>query len=217
MTTAFDMFCGGGGASWGLHKAGFEVIGVDINPQPYYPFKFIQADALTFDVSDANFVWASPPCQGYSNHVTSFDSPYVRSRGRGEPQLIESIRYKLHDSGLPYVIENVYSAKLHMVNPGMLCGTMFGLPIPRHRLFESPCAIQFPEHGKCRGIAKKFAEENGWEYRDMSVTGKGRHSGTSDRWMQIMGIEHRMSQHNIAESIPPAYSEFIGKQVMEML
>ena len=209
-----DLFCGGGGASWGLHKAGFQVTGVDIKLQRGYPFEFIQSDALDVNLDGYDFIWASPPCQGYSNHVSSSDSPYVTSRGKSEPMLIAAVREKLKASGIPYVIENVKGASKFMYFPKELCGTMFDLPIARHRLFETSFDWNVPIHYKCSGVAKKFAENRGWEYRDMSVTGKGRHAGVKERWSEIMGIEHDMTQHQIVESIPPAYAEYIGKQFL---
>lgn len=185
---ALDLFCCGGGASRGLALAGFEVTGVDIEPQPNYPFNFIQGDALTVDLSGYDLVWASPPCQGYSKHVSSQSSKWTPTKGRDEPKLISLVRKRLQSCGVPYVIENVRGAKDHMINPIQLCGTMFGLPISRHRWFESSWVITPPPHIKCRGVAKRFAEENGWEYRDMSVTGKGRRIGTSSRWKKFLGL-----------------------------
>jgi DNA (cytosine-5)-methyltransferase 1 len=210
---ALDLFCCGGGASRGLAAAGFDVTGVDIDPQPGYPFSFIQCDALTVDLSGYDMIWASPPCQGYSPHVSSQSSQWVQTRGKDEPQLIAAVRARLKESGTPYVIENVYGARHEMSDAVMLCGSMFGLPTTRHRLFESSWPIEPPPHPKCRGIAKEFAARNGWEYRDMSVTGKGRHAGTSERWKQILGVDPaaEMSQHQLAESIPPAYAEFIAR------
>lgn len=207
-----DLFCGGGGASWGMHQAGLEVTGVDIKPQPNYPFNFYQANALEFPLTGFDLIWASPPCQGYSKHVSSRDSIYVQSRGRNEPMLIGLIRNRLIQSGISYIIENVASARIYMKSPIELCGTMFDLPISRHRLFETSFNWTPPIHYQCRGIAKEYSERMGWEYRDMSVTGKGRHSGTTDRWKQIMGIKHDMTQHQVTESIPPAYSKYIVEQ-----
>jgi DNA (cytosine-5)-methyltransferase 1 len=90
---------------------------------------------------------------------------------------------------------------------------MFGLPTTRHRYFETNFTVLTPSHPKCTGIAKTFAVAMGWEYRDMSVTGKGRRKGTADRWKKILGIpaDATMTQHQLAECIPPAYAEFIGK------
>jgi len=217
MLKALDLFCGAGGVSTGLERAGFDVWGVDIHPQPNYPFDFIQADALNVCLDDFDFIWASPPCQGYSGHVSSMDSEYVPTRGMNEPLLIDPIRERLIATGKPYIIENVYGARWWLHDPIMLCGTMFNLPIARHRLFESNLTLKPPEHPKCRGVAKRFALENDWEYRDMSVTGKGRHAGTAERWKQIMGITHHMTQHEIVESIPPPYAEYLGNQVREWI
>jgi DNA (cytosine-5)-methyltransferase 1 len=94
---------------------------------------------------------------------------------------------------------------------------MFGLDIPRHRLFESSFEWDSPAHLNCRGIAKRAAARRGWEYRDMSVTGKGRRVGTSDRWRELLGINWPTTQHELAESIPPAYTEYIGKAMIARL
>lgn len=210
-----DLFCCGGGSGVGYDRAGYEVTGVDNRKHPNYPFEFVLDDAIEYlrkygHLFDA--VHASPPCQGYSPHTRN-DSKWVGySNGKQEPRLISVIRENI-PSGMPYVIENVPGAKLELENPFMLCGAMFGLPISRHRYFESNVLIMPPEHPKCRGIAKKYSEEHGIEYRDMSVTGKGRHAGTSDRWMKIMDITWPMTQSEIVESIPWAYTKFIGDQL----
>lgn len=133
---ALDLFCGGGGASRGLANAGFGVIGVDINPQPNYPFEFIQADATTIDLSEVDFIWASPPCQRYSASTRG------ANRASKYPDLVPAIREKLSKVKVPWVIENVVGAPL--INPTMLCGTMFGLNLQRHRIFESNKTISAP-------------------------------------------------------------------------
>jgi DNA (cytosine-5)-methyltransferase 1 len=210
-----DLFCGAGGAAMGYHRAGFDVVGVDIKPQPHFPFRFIQADALTFPLDGFDVIHASPPCQGYSPHVSSSSSRWVPTLGKDEPRLIEEVRSRLVGVGVPYVIENVYGARDELEWPALLCGSMFGLPITRHRLFEvngKPFAA--PPHD-CRPRAKEYAQKRGWEYRDMTVTGKGRHAGTTERWAEIMGIGWHMTQHEMAESIPPAYTEFIGCVLIE--
>lgn len=218
-----DLFCGGGGCSVGYFKAGLEVEGVDINcnHSRYYPYKFYCEDALEFiydNINNYDVIHASPPCQGYSAHVTSKDSKHVSySRGKNEPRLIDDLREIFEIFEKPYIIENVMGAKDSMHNPIELCGVMFGLPIRRHRLFESNMPIRSPEHPECLGVAKRFAEEKGWDYRDMSVTGKGRGAGIKDRWNEIMGIDWNMTQSEIVESIPPAYTKYIGKQIMEIL
>src|SRR5271169_854352 len=125
--TALDLFCGAGGASAGLSSAGFNVLGVDIKPQ-HYPYPFIQADALKFEIpNDVDFIWASPPCQ-----------PFTVLGGREDlskyEDLIEPTRAKLKASGRPWVMENVVGAPLR--RDLMLCANSFGLRCYRHRIFE---------------------------------------------------------------------------------
>ena len=213
-----DLFCGGGGAAEGYLRAfpGAKIIGVDIVGHSInYPGQFILADALEYLAAcgkDFDLVHASPPCQGYSPHVTSRSSQWVPTKGKDEPRLIGAVRNALTELGLPYVIENVRGARDEMRAPFMLCGTMFGLPIARHRFFETSFPVTAPPHPKRSGVAKRAAEARGWEYRDMSVTGKGRRKGTADRWSEIMGVTHTMTQSELAESIPPAYTAWIGRQ-----
>lgn len=102
-------------------------------------------------------------------------------------------------------------ARSELRDPLMLCGTMFGLPIPRHRLFETNWSLLMaPGHPNCRGVAKTYAARRGWDWRDMTVTGKGRHAGTLTRWQEVMGIDWHMSQHQMVEAIPPSYTEWIA-------
>lgn len=141
---ALDLFCGAGGASMGLHRAGFHVTGVDIRPQPRYPFRLWQGDALLIrhKLRSFDFIWASPPCQAFTaykrrpNHVADRDD------------LIPMVRELLIESGKPFVIENVPGAPLE--NPITLCGSMFGLDVRRHRLFEASFPILVPgcQHGR---------------------------------------------------------------------
>lgn len=140
------MFCGAGGAAMGLFRAGFIVHGIDIKPQPRYPFRFEQGDALDADLRGYDFVWASPPCQAHSSmrHMPT---------AKQHEDLIPAVRAKLKAWGGPYIIENVMGAPL--INPVMLCGTMFGLQceeaeLRRHRLFESNIALLTPQcqHGQ---------------------------------------------------------------------
>jgi DNA (cytosine-5)-methyltransferase 1 len=217
-----DLFCGGGGAAEGYRRAfpHADIIGVDIaDHSDNYPGEFVCGDALDLLEKfgrEFDFIHASPPCQAYSPHVSSVDSKWVPTRGKAEPRLIDAVRDLLLAIGTPYVIENVMGARTEMHSPVLLCGSMFGLPITRHRLFETSFPVDLMPHQKCSGIAKRFAEERGWEYRDMSVTGKGRRAGTTERWREIMGINHPMTQAEIAEAIPPAYTEWIGRQFADM-
>jgi hypothetical protein len=220
-----DLFCGAGGAAMGYHRAGFEVVGVDIKPQPHYPFEFIQADAIEYLSTEGrrfDAIHASPPCQGYSPHVSSASSVHAGTAGKDEPRLIAAVREAINPFlEQPYVIENVIGASKVLRAPFLLCGTMFGLPIPRHRVFEASLRLpfsDFPRHGDCIGVAKAYALDHGWDPRDMTVTGKGRHAGTKERWAEVMGWpEYTGTQHGLREAIPPAYTEWIGRQLLAVL
>lgn len=217
-----DLFCGAGGAAIGYQRAGFDVTGVDIRPQPGYPGAFIQGDAIDFlaDLVPGSFdvIHASPPCQGYSRHVTSESSEWAGTRGKDEPRLIADVRL-LARHARPikgWVIENVVGARHELKGPTLLCGTMFGLPIPRHRLFEVSRGIDWwavPAHIACSGRARQYALRQGWDPRDMTVTGKGRNAGTKERWAEVMGWPEGVpvTQHGLREAIPPVYTEWIGR------
>lgn len=199
-----DLFCGAGGAGMGYHQAGFEVVGVDINPQPRYPFEFHQADALQFLSEfgkDFDVIHASPPCQEYS--VTKA-LPNV-----GEyPKLIEPIRELLMKTGKPYVIENVPGAPL--INPLELCGTMFGLQLIRHRLFEVNPVIWFaPRAHKCRKLyTASHRGYSSFANGAQAITCVGNNYDPKDGAI-AMGIDW-MIRSEMSEAIPPAYTKFIG-------
>ena len=132
MPTLLDLFCGGGGAGMGYHRAGWAVTGVDIEPQPHYPFQFIQADAMTFDLRGYDAIHASPPCQAFSSLKSMWNA-------KEHANLIDATRERLRQNGTPYVIENVPGAPLTRLV--VLCGTMFDLgtttaELRRHRTFE---------------------------------------------------------------------------------
>jgi len=223
-----DLFCCAGGAAIGYHRAGFDVVGVDIKPQPRYPFEFHQADALEY-VSEhgAEFdaIHASPPCQLYSTMTKG------RWKDREHPDLIKPVRDLLVASGKPYVIENVEGAREKLVNPIMLCGTMFGLQtkhgsqLRRHRYFEcSNFFILTPtcQHNNGSVIGVYGGGQNPARKRPATI-GVWGHAGrdgliqfgTQDR-RDAMGIDW-MSGDELAEAIPPAYTEFIGKNLIESL
>jgi DNA (cytosine-5)-methyltransferase 1 len=204
-----DLFCGAGGAAMGYHRAGFEVVGVDIKPQPHYPFEFHKADALEYVAEhgrEYDAIHASPPCQAYSGITRQFGRP------QEWPDLVGPVREALMDIGVPWVIENVVGAP--MQSPIVLCGTSFGLGVRRHRLFEmSAPPILFPPCNHFRHYA-------------MSVTGNpGGHSrrdpksrfGLLPAWKEAMGIDWDVTAHECKEAIPPAYTEWIGRQLLAAL
>lgn len=210
-----DLFCCAGGASVGYSTAGFEVVGVDIAPQPHYPFEFIQSDALRLDqrfIASFDAVHASPPCQAYSDLAK-------RNRNAHKwPRLIEPIREVFVRSGLPYVIENVDGAPL--VNPVVLCGTMFPkLRVLRHRLFETNFLVLVPLHKRHPKVHTFDRRKSHYgktdEWTDfVQVTGGGNCTLAAAR--EAMGIDW-MTKSEINESIPPAYTEFIGRQLLRSM
>ena len=201
-----DLFCGGGGAGMGYHRAGFDVVGVDIAPQRHYPFEFHQADALEYLAEhghEFDVIHASPPCQGYSRmrHLSWL-------KGREYPLLIPVVRLMLQATGKPWVIENVSDAPLAGAE---LCGAALGLPIRRHRRFESSILLLFPS---CPGHPViHYGRANMHKHGDgAGVMGihPGRQAGDA------MGIDW-MNGREFRQAIPPAYTEWIGKQLLEML
>ncbi len=192
---ALDLFCGGGGSSYGLALAGYEVTGVDTVPQPRYPFAFICADALTIGLSGYDLICASPPCQAYTSarHI----------RDREHPRLIGPVRERLAASGTPWVLENVPGAPL--TDPVMLCGGMFGLKVWRHRLFEASWPISQPGHPAHSGNRPKTGRPP--SPGDV-ITVVGR-TGDVNYARAAMGAWW-MSQDELRESAPPAYSFFVA-------
>ena len=194
-----DLFCGAGGAGMGYHRAGFEVVGVDLHPQPNYPFEFHQADALEFPLDGFDAIHASPPCQAYSL-VTGFH-PEVRS---DHPDLVAPTRELLEQTGLPYVIENVMHAPIR--RDIVLCGEMFGLRVHRHRAFECgrwmPMRIQHQPH-RLRG-----ARTNCETGPDVARWVTGHYADHEDA-SAAMGIDW-MTRDELPNAIPPAYTEYLG-------
>lgn len=200
-----DLFCGAGGAAMGLYRAGFDVVGVDIHKQPRYPFEFVQADALTFPLDGFDFVWASPPCQAHTalRNITK----------RSYDDFIPRVRTLLFVGSAPFVIENVVGAPL--ADPVMLCGMQFGLKVYRHRLFESSIPLGVPVHvphnDNCR--IRKGISRNGF----ISVAGDGGFGcgkGGVQYARNAMGVTWT-SRAELSQAIPPAYSEYLGKQVVD--
>lgn len=202
---ALDLFCGAGGASMGMANAGFDVTGMDIRPQPRYPFRFLQGDALTADLRGYDFVWASPPCQAHC------DLKKMHNAKRHE-DLIPATRRLLAKSGKPYVIENVEGAPLH--NPIMLCGTMFGLgscgaELRRHRLFEINWGFFLPPC--CNHSSPRVIGVYGGHGRDRRRTVNTQDFPTEAR-REAMGIWW-MTGSELSQAIPPAYLEYLCGQL----
>ena len=164
-----DLFCCQGGAAMGYHRAGFDVVGVDIELQPNYPFEFVQADAMLYAaIHGAEFdaIHASPPCQGET--VLQF----VNNNRDSHPRLIEPAREVLDGIGIPYVIENVVGAELK--DPVRLCGEMFSLGVIRHRLFETNWPLEQPEHVKHRGRVRGWRHGHFYDGPYVAVCGRRR-------------------------------------------
>jgi len=208
-----DLFCGAGGASMGYALAGFAVCGVDIKPQPHYPFQFIQADVLGFTVEDLasyDVIHASPPCQA---HVKGFAAANKSlNRDNSHPTLIPVIRDLLVASGKTYVIENVVGAPLQ--TPIQLCGSSFGLGVRRHRLFESNATLKPLQCKHHLQTEKKYW--TGWcpngERRLATVAQVYGNGGGRDQWAEAMGIDW-MTPKELTQAIPPKYTEYIGRQL----
>ena len=194
-----DLFCGAGGSAAGYHLAGFDVIGIDIKPQPRYPFTMIVGDALNppMDLNQFDAIHASPPCQAFSNARVI--------HGKKHDDLLTPTRELLNQSGVPWVIENVPNAPMRP--DVILCGSMFGLGsesggLIRHRWFEFSdprlVLVQSCQHRR----------------QTVSVFGHGGHiyNGVSE-WRKVMGIDW-MSRDELAQAIPPAYTFFIGKHLI---
>lgn len=226
-----DLFCGGGGAGMGYHRAGFEVVGVDIKPQKHYPFAFVLMDAIQaldtlltggyitdnagrhWYLDDFDAIHTSPPCQKYAR------TKNLKTSRRDHPDLIAPIRELLKATDKPYIIENVAEAPL--VNAIMLCGTMFDLGVIRHRLFECNPVVWWPpspcqHEGKIIPMwwkSRQRALLAGGNYKYVHVVGK---SFLMPEAKAAMGIDW-MVRDEISQAIPPAYTEWIGQQLMKSL
>lgn len=213
-----DLFCGAGGSAMGYHRAGFDIIGVDIEPQPNYPFEFIHGDALDY----ASFVrldgrpiaarHASPPCQS-SSALTKGTNRL--SRAHLHESLIEPTRDALEKSNLPYVIENVQGAKVR--RDLTLCGEMFGLDVIRHRYFECSFPVVAPAHIRHRGRVAGWRHGEYFDGPYKAVYGDGGGKGTIAEWRAAMDIDWMSTKLELAESIPPAYTAYVGAQLLTHL
>lgn len=205
-----DLFCGAGGATKGYQRAGFYVVGVDIKPQPRYcGDEFICADAMRKLLYGYDAIHASPPCQGYSRALKHMASP--------QPMLIDAVRERLIETDVPWIIENVTGAPIPNApdlfgrKGFILCGTAFGMRIERHRLFESNVPMASSECHHMRHAMNPHNEAG----RERMYQEFGR--GDPEKiWAREMGVGW-MNRHEARESIPPAYTEWIGRELLNML
>lgn len=211
-----DLFSGAGGCARGYQRAGFHVTGVDVQPQPRYAGDdFVQADALVFLAAhgrDFDATHASPPCQAYSQV-----NRRAHLAGKVYPDLIGAVRVALIATARPWVIENVEAAPLR--GAVRLCGTSFGLPIRRHRLFEAPFVLLAPacEHGRFR--EKKYPtcfQPPGGPRRRSSVVQVYGHTHGVALWPEALGIDW-MNRQEMTQAIPPVFCEWVGRQLRRVL
>lgn len=229
-----ELYCGAGGAAKGFHDSGFTVIGVDINPQPNYPYEFHQADALDvlrtllsgatwqgYRLADFAAAHASPPCQLF----TPLGAVHGDGYAARHVDLIAPTRELLQATGLPWTMENVPQAPL--LNPITLCGSMFDLPVKRHRDFESSFTLYAPScrHERWRELwpeglevsVSKARLASGSRQPRSPVVGVYGHGGGPgkdlDTWRWAMGTPWMQTKHEVAESIPPAFAYYIGRQL----
>jgi DNA (cytosine-5)-methyltransferase 1 len=206
-----DLFCGAGGAAMGYHRAGFDIVGVDIDPQPRYPFEFYRANALTFPLEEFDVIHASPPCQVFSN---------MRSiRKLAHLDYLTPTRERLKNTRQPWVIENVVGAPMRA--DVRLCGCLFRLEVKRHRLFEFSRPIIPPPfippcfHGHWPG--GRPIGVYGHPGRKTRLRSGPSHEKTNvDDWRRGMGIGW-MTVEELSQAIPPAYTEWVGARLMQML
>jgi DNA (cytosine-5)-methyltransferase 1 len=216
---AVDLYCCQGGASRGFDLAGFDLLGVDKDPQPLYPYEFVQADALVFlsDLIGAGMTWrgrpvrlvaGSPPCQRRTKAQ--------KIRGREHPKLIAPTRELMIASGVAYVIENVPAEGIDddpLIDPVKLCGAMFGLHTYRHRLFESSMPLTVPLHPRHLHPTVKMGRpvrDGDWYHA------VGNFNGGEGYVKRDMGVTW-MNRDGARESIPPVYTQFIGAQLLRHL
>jgi len=241
-----DLFCGAGGAAMGYHRAGFdEIVGVDIKPQPRYPFTFVQADAMTYSLDGFDAIHASPPCQAHTSLKSMWNSK------KHEDLLTPTMARFDDEATVPWVIENVMGAPMRAAI--RLCGSSFGLgtgnaELRRHRYFElggfvmfaPPCAHYsrsfvigvYGGHGRDRRrTVGVYGDGNGRDYRKHPVRpntvgvwgsagGRSVRDGTqqfsTDERREAMGIDW-MTGDELSQAIPPAYTEYIGRELLRHL
>lgn len=206
-----DLYAGAGGAAKGYQRAGFHVTGIDNRPQPNYcGDAFHQADALEFLAkhgSDFAVIHSSPPCQRYTL------GKHIHQSGERHPDLVAPTRKLLEKTGRPWVIENVPQAPLH--RPVVLCGLMFGLRVLRHRLFESNLALLAPAHRK-HPKGNLTNSKSGYSTDAYPFITCAGHNFVRTAGMAAMGIDWHMTREEVANAVPPAFAEYIGRQLLRV-
>jgi DNA (cytosine-5)-methyltransferase 1 len=210
-----DLFCGAGGATRGYQDAGFYVVGVDLRPQPHYcGDEFIWADALEIPLGGFAAIHASPPCQAY----TSISNRWRGAGGKADshPDLIWATRVRLLAAGVPWVLENVPGARRQLRGAIRLTGEMFGLAVSRPRLFECCPMVLAPapraKHRNPVAVYGKHDQRRLWTRKD----GSELRCADLETAKAGMGIDW-MDWDELKEAIPPAYTHWIGRQLLQAL
>lgn len=208
-----DLFCAAGGGAMGYHRAGFdEIVGVDKDPQEHYPFNFVQSEALSYlqeHGHEFDAVHASPPCQWISQAVQRKNRVNIVNQ-------IPATRQAILETGLPYIIENIPRAIDHMISPVSLCGSAFSLPIRRHRLFESNIwlwGVQCSHKEYPPQYPPAWNRTN--PLRVLSLSGGFTKGITLEEHAEALGITWEMTLRELSRVIPPAYTEWLGKQLIQ--
>lgn len=201
-----DLFCGAGGAAMGYHQAGFdEIVGVDIHPQPNYPFEFIQIDSLEAEIHGFDLIHASPPCQ----HFTAYRRNVKDITDRYE-DLISPTQALLQ--GTTYVIENVPKAP---IRPDLvLCGSMFDLDIRRHRWFEVSFPVNSPSCDHSVWKERKYKPSSNRKNKRFTIE-VGSWDEPLNLQKQCMEVDWEITVRELSEAVPPAYTKYIGEQFLE--
>ena len=216
-----DLFCGAGGAAMGYHRAGFDVVGVDIDPQPNYPFEFHHMDALNtlkyWDLSHFDVIHASPPCQfasAMSNRFRNTPGTVAHSR----INLLTPTLTVLRTLSMPWVVENVVGARKYMNTTVKLHGGMFGLGVARPRLFESNVMILSPKEAPALNIVGVYGRAHDGRRLTGAHPKDGglRAANSLEEAQTAMGMDWA-DWHGTKEAIPPAYTEYIGQQLLQHL
>jgi len=219
-----DFCCKAGGTSMGYHMAGFNVVGIDIEPQPNFPFQFYVEDVMKIGDKQINGIRrnfdalaGSPPCQGFGALKALAKQP--------KPEILIRVREIFEAADLPYIIENVPGAPL--IDPVQVCGSALGLRVQRHRMFESNCDIEgTPCEHLWQDRDKRYTHIPNKLYEDyrsgvVSVAGRGdgshfQNQSQAEIWSHAMGIDW-MNMEEMGQAIPPFFTWHLGKQLIKFI